>query len=80
MQEYTFTIPDNLHARELLNFILQTNIFHVNSFKKIENNTARNIQQTKQLEEDLTEAFLDIEKMEKGEKEKTTLEQFLDEF
>ena len=34
MQQYVFTIPDNLQAKELLNFILKTNIFKVKEIKK----------------------------------------------
>jgi len=34
MEQYTFTIPDNLQAKELLNFILKTNIFKVKEVKK----------------------------------------------
>ncbi len=34
MQQYTFTIPDNLHAKELLNFILRTQIFKVDSLNE----------------------------------------------
>ena len=77
MQQYTFTIPDNLQAQELLNFILNTKIFHVKS--SIEAND-RKQKQTKRLEQDLTEAFTEIQQMEEGKKEKKSLEQFLNEF
>ena len=38
MQQYTFNIPNNIQAKELLNYILQTNIFRVNSVQEINSN------------------------------------------
>ena len=77
MQQYTFTIPDNLQAKELLNFILRTKIFYIKSSLEINDRKNR---QSKMLEEDLTEAFYEIQQMEEGKKRKKTLEQFLNEF
>ena len=77
MQQYTFTIPDNLQAKELLNFILRTKIFHLNTSTEI---NKRKKEQIKMLEKDLTESFNEIQQMEEGIKEKKTLEQFLNEF
>lgn len=37
MIQYTFSIPDNIQAKELLNFILKTKIFKVDNVNEISN-------------------------------------------
>ena len=61
MQQYTFTIPENLQAKELLNYILRTNIFHVESVKEIKAEKYK--EQKKMLANDMLETFTEIAEM-----------------
>ena len=39
MQQYTFNIPNNSQAKELLNYILRSKIFQINEIKEIKQDT-----------------------------------------
>ena len=80
MQQYTFTIPENLQAKELLNFILRTNIFNVESFNEVQKDDERKEKQKSLIENDLKESFTEIAEMRNGKKEKKSLKQFINEF
>ena len=75
MKEYTFTIPDNLQANELLNFILRSKIFNLKTSSHLQN--SKKEEQKKMRETDLKEAFEELKQLKSGGKEKKSLKQFL---
>ena len=75
MQQYLMTVPETSQAQNLLNYVIQSGFFQ--EVKQM--NTNKKKIQKKQLKDDLTEAFKEVELIRQGKLEKQTLREFIDE-